>query len=117
MAWALWMTRNKLLIERVSLRQATDSVFKLLAFMQQWRPFSKRQDKTMLDAMIDGLQGVSRRLSTTIFYSLGMFVLLTYVIFSTCMLPVVWTLVVALSIMQGESLVFEKLDFEAVLHH
>jgi hypothetical protein len=38
MTWILWTTRNKMGIEHIFLQRASDSIFKFLAFMQQWYP-------------------------------------------------------------------------------
>jgi len=40
--WTLWTIRNKMVIERVFLRRASDSMFKFLAFLQQWHPLSRQ---------------------------------------------------------------------------
>jgi hypothetical protein len=35
-SWTLWTIHNKMVIEHIFLRRASDSVFKFLAFLQQW---------------------------------------------------------------------------------
>ena len=42
MTWTLWTTCNKMVIKRVFLRRASDSVFKFLTFMQQWYPVCRQ---------------------------------------------------------------------------
>jgi hypothetical protein len=41
MIWTLWTIRNKMVMERIFLRRASDSIFKFLAFMQQWYPLCR----------------------------------------------------------------------------
>jgi hypothetical protein len=43
MTWTLWTIRNKMVIERIFLRRASDSIFKFLAFMQQWYPLCRQR--------------------------------------------------------------------------
>ena len=40
-SWALWVTRNKFSIEGVFPQQPADVLYKLLIFLQQWRPLMK----------------------------------------------------------------------------
>jgi hypothetical protein len=42
MSWTLWTTRNKMVIERVIPRRASDSVFKMLASLQLWYPLCRQ---------------------------------------------------------------------------
>ena len=65
MTWTLWTIRNKMVIERVFLRRASDSVFKFLAFLQQWHPLCRQRQKERLDGMIEDLLGVARMMSTS----------------------------------------------------
>ena len=53
MTWTLWTIRNKMVIERVFLRRASDSVYKFLAFLQQWYPLCRQRDKERLDGMLE----------------------------------------------------------------
>ena len=63
--WTLWTIRNKMVIERIFLRRASDSMFKLLAFLQQWHPLSRQRDRGQLDDMITRLVETARRISST----------------------------------------------------
>ena len=63
MTWALWTIRNKMVIERVFLRHASDSVFKFLAFLQQWHPLCRQRDSERLDDMLKDLLRVARRVA------------------------------------------------------
>ena len=65
LAWTLWTIRNKMVIERVFLRHASDSMFKFLAFLQQWYPLSRQRDRGRLDVMLDRLLVAARRLSSS----------------------------------------------------
>jgi hypothetical protein len=44
-----------MVIERIFLRRASYSVFKLLSFLQQWHPLSRQRDRDRLDGMMDAL--------------------------------------------------------------
>ena len=60
----LWTIRNKMVIERVFLRRASDSMFKFLAFLQQWHPLSRHRDRGQLDDMLASLMETARHLSS-----------------------------------------------------
>ena len=62
MTWTLWTIRNKMVIERIFLRRASDSVFKFLAFLQQWHPLCRRRDRAQLDGTLQRLLEAARRL-------------------------------------------------------
>ena len=62
MTWTLWTIRNKMVIERVFLRRASDSVFKFLAFMQQWHPLCRQQDLERLDDTLHRVLVAARHL-------------------------------------------------------
>jgi hypothetical protein len=64
MSWTLWNVRNKMVIERIFLRRASDSIFKFLAFLQQWYPLCRQRDRDRLDGMLEDLLAAARRLST-----------------------------------------------------
>ena len=64
LTWTLWTIRNKMVIERIFLRRASDSMFKLLAFLQQWHPLSRRRDRGQLDDMLARLLATARRLAS-----------------------------------------------------
>ena len=63
MAWTLWTTRNKMVIERVFPRRASDSFFKFLAFLQHWHPLARPRDHDRLQLYLDALVASARRLS------------------------------------------------------
>jgi hypothetical protein len=63
MTWTLWTTRNKMVIEHIFLRRASDSIFKFLAFMQQWYPLCRQRDKERLDSMLEDLLMAARHTS------------------------------------------------------
>ncbi|KAE8811162.1 putative TdLSC37 protein [Hordeum vulgare] len=52
LTWTLWTIRNKLVIERVPLRRASDAVFKMCGFLQLWRPLSLSSDKDAINNII-----------------------------------------------------------------
>jgi hypothetical protein len=64
MSWVLWTIRNKMVIEHIFLRRASDSVFKFLAFLQQWYPLCRQRDRERLDSMLEDLLLVAHQLST-----------------------------------------------------
>ncbi|KAE8816126.1 Signal recognition particle 54 kDa protein, chloroplastic [Hordeum vulgare] len=63
MIWTLWTTRNKMVIERVFQRHASDSLFKFLAFLQHWHPLARTQERNRLQCYLDALMTSARRLS------------------------------------------------------
>ena len=64
LTWTLWTVRNKMVIERIFLRHGSDSMFKLLAFLQQWHPLSRQRDRGQLDDMIARMLETARRLAS-----------------------------------------------------
>jgi hypothetical protein len=54
--------RNKMVIERILPRRASDSLYSFLALLQQWYP---QQDRERLDGMLEDLLAAARRLSTS----------------------------------------------------
>lgn len=63
LAWTLWTVRNKLVIQRVPLRRATDAVFKMCGFLQLWRPLSRHQDRDAITSIIADLRSMALRLA------------------------------------------------------
>ena len=59
LAWTLWCTRNKLVIERVILCRVTDVIYKMCGFLQLWRPLSKRCDRGVIDNIMAGLRSAA----------------------------------------------------------
>ena len=62
LTWTLWTIRNKMVIEHIFLRRASDSVFKFLAFLQQWHPLCRQRDLVRLDGILHRLLEAARRL-------------------------------------------------------
>src|SRR3954469_3048557 len=65
MSWTLWTIRNKMVIGHVLLRRASDMLFKFLAFLQQWRPLSRRKDRDFIARMTEALTSTARRLASS----------------------------------------------------
>ena len=63
LAWTLWTSRNRLVIEHVIPIRATDSIYKLSGFLQLWRPLSKRRDRDIIDNIITGLRSSAAALA------------------------------------------------------
>jgi hypothetical protein len=63
MSWTLWITRNKMVIEKVFPRRASDSVFKMLASLQLWYPLCRHRNKERVDVMLRALQEAARHLT------------------------------------------------------
>ena len=52
LAWTLWTIRNKLVIQRIPLRRATDALFKLSGYLQLWRALSRPENRDGISAFI-----------------------------------------------------------------
>ncbi|KAE8798766.1 hypothetical protein D1007_25950 [Hordeum vulgare] len=63
--WTLWTTRNKMVIEKVFQRRASDSFFKFLAFLQHCHPLVRTRDRDRLQRYLDVSMVAARRLSST----------------------------------------------------
>jgi hypothetical protein len=63
MSWTLWTTRNKMVIEKVFPQHASDSIFKMLVFLQLWYPLCRQQDRERVDGMLWALQDAACRLT------------------------------------------------------
>ena len=63
MMWTLWTIRNKMVIERVFPRRASDSFFRFLAFLQHWHPLARPRDRDRLQLYLATLLSSTRRLS------------------------------------------------------
>ncbi|KAE8770779.1 dna replication licensing factor mcm2 [Hordeum vulgare] len=59
----LWTIHNKMVIERVFQRHASDSFFKFHAFLQHQHPLGRPQDRVRLQGYLDALLMPARRLS------------------------------------------------------
>jgi hypothetical protein len=62
-AWTLWTIRSRMIID-IFLPQASNSLFKLLAFLQKWYPLSRWRERERLYSMLKNLLVAARRLST-----------------------------------------------------
>ena len=65
LTWTLWTVRNKMVIERILPRRASDSLYSFLALLQQWYPLCRQRDRERLDGMLEDLLAAARRLSTS----------------------------------------------------
>jgi hypothetical protein len=65
LTWTLWTVRNKMVIERIFPRRASDSLYSFLALLQQWYPLCRQRDRERLDGMLEDLLAAARRLSTS----------------------------------------------------
>ena len=63
LAWTLWTVRNKLVIQKVPLRRATDSIFKMCGYLQLWRPLSRPQDRDAINRLLTDLRSLAFRLA------------------------------------------------------
>ncbi|VAH71828.1 unnamed protein product [Triticum turgidum subsp. durum] len=60
--WALWNARNKALIEGKVFKQPADLVYKMIIFLQLWKPLGRRQDQGRTGTLIDSLRVQCNRL-------------------------------------------------------
>ena len=51
-AWALWTTRNKALIEGQFIKHPADLLYKMVSFMQLWKLLAKPQDRGDVQELI-----------------------------------------------------------------
>ena len=63
LAWTLWTVRNRLVIQKVPLRRATDSIFKMCGYLQLWRPLSRPPDRDAIDRLLSDLRSLAFRLA------------------------------------------------------
>ncbi|KAI4987573.1 hypothetical protein ZWY2020_020373 [Hordeum vulgare] len=59
LACTLWTVRNKLVIQGVPLRRATDAVIKMYGYLQLWRSLSRSQDRDAINIIISRLRVMS----------------------------------------------------------
>ena len=55
--WSIWTIRNKLIFEGKVLRKPTDAIFRIIFFLQSWRPLCR--DRMQL--VLDWVMGEARR--------------------------------------------------------
>jgi hypothetical protein len=85
MSWTLWTIRNKMVIEHIFLRRASDSVFKFLAFLQQWYQLCRQWDRERLDGMLEDLLVAAHHLPTKSSRWVALLVVgETYLLFTCC---------------------------------
>jgi hypothetical protein len=65
MTWTLWNIHNKMVIERVFLWQAYDSMFKFIVFLQEWHPLCRQRDRERLDGILNDLVVEARHLTSS----------------------------------------------------
>ncbi|KAI5012533.1 hypothetical protein ZWY2020_024799 [Hordeum vulgare] len=54
--WTLWTVRNKLVIQRLPLRCATNAIFQICGFLQLWRPLSCSSNQDAINKIIANLR-------------------------------------------------------------
>uniref|UniRef100_A0ACD5X8X8 Uncharacterized protein n=1 Tax=Avena sativa TaxID=4498 RepID=A0ACD5X8X8_AVESA len=59
LSWTLWNVRNKMVIERIFPTRASDSVFSLLAFLQQWSPLVRLRDRPTFKSSLRTLRAAA----------------------------------------------------------
>ena len=60
LAWALWMTRNKMAIEHTFPTNATQTFYVFIGFMQRWIPLSKAVDREKAKGLVERLKSWAR---------------------------------------------------------
>ena len=63
LAWTLWTVRNKLVIQRIPLRRATDALFKWSGYLQLWRPLSRPRERDAITSIIIQLRVMALRMA------------------------------------------------------
>ncbi|XP_073361214.1 uncharacterized protein [Aegilops tauschii subsp. strangulata] len=63
LAWMLWTVRNKLVIQHIPLRRATDTLFKWSGYLQLWRPLSRPRERDAITSIITQLRAMALRLA------------------------------------------------------
>ena len=63
LAWMLWTVRNKLVIQRIPFRRATDALFKWSGYLQLWRPLSRPRERDAITSIITQLRAMALRLA------------------------------------------------------
>ena len=63
LAWTLWTVRNKLVIQRIPLRRATDALFKWSGYLQLWRPLSRPRERDAITSIITQLRAMALRMA------------------------------------------------------
>jgi hypothetical protein len=53
-AWAIWMTRNKMAIEKKFSKAPSDVIYCAISLMQKWRLLLKEEDMKLFDQVKDG---------------------------------------------------------------
>lgn len=56
LCWSLWTVRNKMLFEKKFAKQPIDVLYKLIFFLQQWKPLWKGLDHQLLEHMVEKIK-------------------------------------------------------------
>jgi hypothetical protein len=56
LCWALWNIRNKFTIEGIFPSQSADGLYKMLIYLQEWKPVARRRDREALEQAIGRLR-------------------------------------------------------------
>lgn len=67
-AWALWITRNKMTIEKSFIKAPTDVLYTAISFLQRWCVYLKEKDREQvsqaLEAMLGWMKNFKPRMTT-----------------------------------------------------
>ena len=55
LAWALWITRNKMAIEKVFPKTPSDVIYVVISLMQEWSHQLKEKDKERVDQILNNV--------------------------------------------------------------
>jgi mannosylglycoprotein endo-beta-mannosidase len=58
LCWGLWNIRNKFTIEGIFPSQPADALYKMLMYLQVWKPVARRQDREALELAIGRLRSL-----------------------------------------------------------
>jgi hypothetical protein len=58
LCWGLWNIRNKFSIEGIFPSQPADALYKMLMYLQVWKPVARRQDREALELAIGRLRSL-----------------------------------------------------------
>ena len=53
MAWTLWHARNKAVIEGRFIKHPVDIIYKMIIFMQLWKPLNKTEDASTIEVLLE----------------------------------------------------------------
>jgi len=55
-AWALWITRNKMAIEKTFVKMPTDVIYVAISFLQRWSILLKEKDKERVWQVLEAIR-------------------------------------------------------------